>query len=188
MASQATLEWPHRSQAKRVSKSRGVPLALAADDVARFCDLVIGTQSCAIWNGAIGSDGYGRFSLRRPYGAQRTVTPHQVAARIATGPLARGVTLLHDCDVRLCVRVGPGHLRVGTQQENTRQAVARGRMRGPRPGLVEVRGPVGQSRAIQQTLRASSDRSPVGLALVLAQVLAAGDPLRDNLTLFDVPG
>jgi hypothetical protein len=171
-----------------MSKSRGVPLELAATDVARFDGLVIRTATCWIWNGAIGSDGYGRFSVRWLGGKQRTVTPHQVAATIAHGPLAVGATLLHDCDVRLCVRAGPHHLCVGTQEENARQAASRGRMRGPRPGLVDVRGPVGQARAIQEALRASTDRSLVGLALTLAGVLAAGDPLRDNLALFELPG
>lgn len=169
-----------------MSKSRGVPLELTAADVARFHALTVATASCALWDGAIGSDGYGRFSLHAGGGVQRTVTPHQIAATLAHGPLSAGATLLHDCDVRVCVRVGPGHLHVGTQSENTRQAVRRGRMRGPRPGLVDVRGPRGQSRAIQTAVRASTDRTPVGLALVLADVLAAGDPLRDNFRLFDL--
>jgi hypothetical protein len=116
------------------------------------------------------------------------VTPHQVAAVLAFGELPAGVTLLHDCDVRLCVRTGPGHVRVGTQAENMRQAARRGRARGPRPGLVDVRGRVGASRAVQQAVRASTDRSPDGLARVLAEVLAevlaAGDPLRHNGRLF----
>ncbi|MEO6704199.1 MAG: HNH endonuclease, partial [Jatrophihabitantaceae bacterium] len=143
-----------------MSKSHGVPLRLSQADRARYAALITLTDSCAIWVGAIGSDGYGRFSVQWPDGRQRTVTPHQVAATLAVGPLVAGVTLLHDCDVRLCVRVAEGHLHVGTQAENAQQAARRGRMRGPRPGLVDVRGKVGQSRAIQKALRASPDRSP----------------------------
>ncbi|MFL6163576.1 MAG: hypothetical protein ACJ74U_15300 [Jatrophihabitantaceae bacterium] len=164
-----------------MSQSRGRPLRLNAYDVDRFRSRVLATSTCAIWLGAVGADGYGRFSLRQPGGGrERMVTPHQVAAVLAFGELAEGVTLLHDCDVRLCVRTGPGHVRVGTQAENMRQAAWRGRARGPRPGLVDVRGRVGASRAVQKAMRASTDRSPDGLARVLAEALAAGDPLRHH--------
>jgi hypothetical protein len=167
-----------------MSQSAGRPLQLSDDDVTRFRALVLPTSSCAVFTGSIGSDGYGRFALRGPDGRQRTVTPHQVAAVIAFGELTAGATLMHDCDVRLCVRTEAGHVRVATQAENMQQAVYRGRSRGPHPGLVDTREPVGASRAVQAALRASADRDPVALALVLREVLAAGDPLRDNLQLF----
>jgi hypothetical protein len=167
-----------------VSKSRGVPLRLTASDVERFWQHVIVTDTCAIWAGACGGDAYGRFALR-DNGRQRTVTPHQVAAVLAWGPLAAGATVLHDCDIRLCVRTGPGHVRVASQAENMRHAVQRGRARRPRPGFVDERGEVGLTRAIQDAMRASPDRSSAGLARVLRDVVAAGDPLRHQLRLFD---
>jgi hypothetical protein len=67
-----------------------------------------------------------------------------------------------------------------------RQAVARGRAVGPRPGRVDTRGKVGASRAIQAALRAAGDRSPAALARVLQAVIAEGDPMRDMWPLFDV--
>jgi hypothetical protein len=103
------------------------------------------------------------------------------------GPIPEGATLLHDCEVRLCCRYGPGHVGVGTQSENMRHAVARGRAVGPRPGRTDVRGKVGASRAIQDALRDAVDRSPGNLARVLAGVIAEGDPMRDMLPLFDAP-
>jgi hypothetical protein len=88
-----------------VSQSRGRPLRLNAYDVDRFRSRVLATSTCAIWLGAVGADGYGRFSLRQPGGGrERMVTPHQVAAVLAFGELEEGVTLLHDCDVRLVRR------------------------------------------------------------------------------------
>ncbi len=114
------------------------------------------------------------------------MTPHQVAAELAGGPLHPGQTILHDCEVRICCCADrAGHVRVATQIENMRQAVARGRAVGPRPGRVDVRGPVGQSRAIQDAVRASLDRSSAGLALVVAAAIAAGDPLRDHPVLIN---
>jgi len=68
-----------------------------------------------------------------------------------------------------------------------RQAVARGRAVGPRPGRVDVRGKAGASRAIQAALRDATGRSPAALAAVLAAVIADGDPLRDLHPLFDLP-
>lgn len=152
---------------------------------------VMPTAVCDVWLGAVGRDGYGRFSLTRPGGGERIITPYLAAATIAFGPIPLGATLMHDCDVRVCVSIGPGHLRVATQRENVRQAVRRGRSAGPKPGLVDVRGPAGASRAVQGALRAvAADRlSAAELAVVLAEVLAVGDPLRAMWPMFDtLPG
>ena len=168
-----------------MSKSHGVPLSLTDSDLARWRRHVLVTATCWVWMGALGGrDGYGRFALRE-HGRQRTVTPHQVAATVAWGPVAAGATILHDCELRVCVSTADGHVRVSTQAENMQQAAARGRARGPRFGNVDVRGSGGASRAVQEALRASPDRTAEGLALALRDALAAGDPLRGNLVLFD---
>jgi len=148
---------------------------------------VLVTGTCHVWMGAVGSDGYGRIAVRNAEDGARTLTPHQVGARLGYGPIPAGATVLHDCEVRLCCCAAPGHLRVGTQGENMRQAVARGRAVGPHPGRVDVRGKVGASRAIQAALRGATGRSPAALAAVLAAVIADGDPLRDLHPLFDLP-
>ena len=170
-----------------MSQSQGRPLRLSHADIVRWRAQLLVTGTCHVWMGAVGSDGYGRIAIRNMEDGARTLTPHQVGARLGYGPIPAGATVLHDCEVRLCCRAAPGHLRVGTQSENMRQAVARGRAVGPRPGRVDVRGKVGASRAVQAALRAAADRSPAGLAVVLAAVIAEGDPLRDLHPLFDVP-
>jgi len=162
-------------------------LRLSHADIVRWRAHVLVTGTCHVWMGAVGSDGYGRIAVRNAEDGPRTLTPHQVGARLGYGPIPAGATVLHDCEVRLCCRAEPGHLRVGTQSENMRQAVARGRAVGPHPGRVDVRGKVGASRAVQAALRAAADRSPAGLAAVLAVVIAEGDPLRDLHPLFDLP-
>ena len=170
-----------------MSKSMGRPLRVSHRDVARWHSRVLRTASCAVWMGAVGSDGYGRFEVANQQDGSRMCTPHQIAARLAFGPIPAGATVVHDCDVRLCCSTAPGHVRVATQAENMRQAVARGRAVGPRPGRVDVRGKVEASRALQRALRASLDLSPVALAEVLSSVLAAGDPMRDMIPLFGMP-
>lgn len=168
-----------------MSQSRGVPLPLSVADVDRWRGRLAVTAACHVWMGAVGSDGYGRFSVRAAGGGgERMVTPHQVAALVGHGSVPAGATLLHDCEVRLCCRYGPGHVRVSTQAENMRQAVARGRAVGPRPGMVDVRGRVGVSRAVQAVLRDAGTSDPGELAAMLTRVLAEGDPLADQLALF----
>ena len=170
-----------------MSKSQGRPLRLSYTDIVRWHSHLLVTAICHVWMGAIGSDGYGRFAIQHRQDGTRMLTPHQVAARLEFGPIPAGATVLHDCEVRLCCNADPGHVRIGTQGENMRQAVARGRVVGPRPGRVDVRGTVGASRAIQAALRDAADRSPAALAAVLAAVVADGDPMRDILPLFDAP-
>ncbi len=170
-----------------MSQSQGRPLRLSHADIVRWHQHVLRTATCHVWMGAVGSDGYGRFQITNKYDNTRMLTPHQVAARLGFGPIPEGATLLHDCEVRLCCRYGTDHVEVGTQSENMRHAVARGRAVGPRPGRVDVRGKVGASRAVQAALREAVDRSPAGLARVLAGVIADGDPMRDLLPLFDAP-
>ena len=170
-----------------MSKSQGVRLRLSHPDIARWAAKIVDTSTCRIWMGAVGSDGYGRFSIRNDDDGERMITPHQVAARLKFGPLPVGSTLMHDCDVRVCVSTGPGHVRVATQRENMWQAARRGRARGPRPGAVDVRGKVGASRAVQVGIGQAGTADPVVLAGVLAACLAAGDPLRDFVPMFDLP-
>ncbi len=170
-----------------MSQSQGRPLRLSHGDIVRWRAQLLVTGTCHVWMGAVGSDGYGRIAIRNAEDGARTLTPHQVGARLGYGPIPAGATVLHDCEVRLCCRAEPGHLRVGTQSENMRQAVARGRAVGPRPGRVDVRGKAGASRAIQAALREATGRSPAALAAVLAAVIADGDPLRDLHPLFDLP-
>lgn len=176
----------HEGWGGAVSKSQGRPVQLSQMDVARWWRHVLPTGTCHIWMGAVGSDGYGRVAVKSEDGGSRMLTPHQVGARIRFGMIPAGATVLHDCEVRLCCRTDPGHVRIGTQSENMRDAARRGRAVGPRPGRTDVRGKVGASRAIQAALAASTDRSPDALAAVLSAVIAQGDPWRDLLALFEV--
>jgi hypothetical protein len=129
-----------------VSQSQGRPLRLSHADIVRWRAQLLVTGTCHVWMGAVGSDGYGRIAIRNREDGPRTLTPHQVGARLGYGPIPAGAAVLHDCEVRLCCRAEPGHLRVGTQSENMRQAVARGRAVGPHPGRgrVDVRGKAGR--------------------------------------------
>lgn len=184
-----------------MSKSTLPSARLSRADVQRLRAQIVPTASCTLWMGAVGSDGYGKFWVSTPATTPtvepavrvrggRVITPHAAVSALVFGPLPLGSTHLHDCDVRLCVNTHPGHLRRGTQRENVRQAVARGQLRGPKPGMVDVRGPAGASRAIQDAIRAAitaGPTSPAMLAHILAEVIAQGFPMVDVLPLFDEP-
>jgi hypothetical protein len=77
---------------------------------------------CWLWTASQRSDRYGVFGLDGVRAAA-----HRVAFRLAGGKLKPGHVVMHTCDVRLCCN--PAHLRLGTQHDNVRDAVAKGLMR-----------------------------------------------------------
>lgn len=84
-------------------------------------------NGCWLWGRAVSSNGYGFMwvSERRRY--QNT---HRASYEAFVGPIARGLQVLHRCDVRLCVN--PAHLFLGTQKDNIADMIAKGRDNRPR--------------------------------------------------------
>ena len=78
-------------------------------------------SGCLIWVGARTTQGYGQTTVAM----RRVLTAHRQAWIYTHGPIPPGKHVLHHCDVRLCCN--PEHLYLGTQQENMRDAVVRGR-------------------------------------------------------------
>lgn len=72
-------------------------------------------RGCWIWNGAPGSDGYGRTKIN-----QRTVRAHRAVYEHLVGPIPKGLQLDHLCRVRRCVN--PEHLEPVTSFENRRRS------------------------------------------------------------------
>lgn len=80
-------------------------------------------SGCWIWNGCIGSNGYGRFqSNRKTYGA------HRFFFETYKGPIPEGHFVCHKCDTPSCVN--PDHLFTGTSGDNLRDCVSKGRFPG----------------------------------------------------------
>lgn len=75
---------------------------------------------CLLWLGYLTPDGYGSFNFRG-----KSVRAHRVAWELENGKIPDGMVLMHVCDVPSCVRVS--HLKLGTQIDNIRDRVAKGR-------------------------------------------------------------
>lgn len=71
-------------------------------------------------------DGYGDFSVGSKAN-YKNVAAHRVAYELTYGPIPEGLSVLHHCDNPACPR--PDHLFTGTQLDNMRDMIAKGRHR-----------------------------------------------------------
>lgn len=81
---------------------------------------------CDEWSGGTDSKGYGKRAWNG-----KTAASHRVAWEISNGLIPDGLCVLHKCDNPLCVRVD--HLFLGTQSDNMRDMVSKGRNHGKAP-------------------------------------------------------
>lgn len=87
----------------------------------------VAETGCWIFKGSLNSHGYGQaHRFGRPIGA------HRLFYETHVGPIPQGMLVCHTCDVRSCVN--PDHLFIGTHQDNTLDAVSKGRW--PAPPLI----------------------------------------------------
>ena len=83
-------------------------------------------SDCWNWQGFRRKDGYGQMEIVDSSGFRFLKSAHQASYLIAHGkPLESGLVLRHTCDNKQCVN--PHHLIPGTQKENMRDCVERGR-------------------------------------------------------------
>lgn len=85
----------------------------------RFWERINKTESCWLWTGYTGSR-YGRL-----FDHGKTIPAHRLSYEIHKGPIPDGMYVCHSCDVTICVN--PEHLFLGTQSENMRDMVKKGR-------------------------------------------------------------
>lgn len=79
-------------------------------------------DACWLWIGCKQGDGYGSFRYKG-----HMVLAHRLSWQEANGPIPQDMHVLHKCDVRNCVR--PDHLFLGTELDNSRDKIAKGRGR-----------------------------------------------------------
>lgn len=103
----------------------------------RFWAKVDKAGDCWEWTGQRTKDGYGSFwnGARRP-GPSRspvTVLAHRWVYEHELGPIPQGHVVCHRCDNPGCVN--PAHLFTGSQRDNVRDCIAKGRHRNGRSTL-----------------------------------------------------
>jgi hypothetical protein len=87
----------------------------------RFWQKVLRSDVCWTWSAAKDRDGYGWFKR-----AGKQVYAHRVSWTLHHGEIPAGLFVLHKCDNPSCVR--PEHLFLGTNLDNVRDALSKGRM------------------------------------------------------------
>lgn len=91
--------------------------------LARFWSKVDVRANCECWqwNGAVGTNGYGRIKVT----SKSVVHAHRVAWEMFSGERLGNRFACHTCDNKLCVN--PHHIYAGDHGSNTRDAHERGR-------------------------------------------------------------
>jgi hypothetical protein len=102
--------------------------ALSDKQIASFWKRVErrGPSDCWNWTLCCNEKGYGIVQFR-PHGTFRT---HRVAFELSMGRLDSDKILLHSCDNPRCCN--PAHLKPGTDAENTKDMISKGRDRKAR--------------------------------------------------------
>lgn len=77
---------------------------------------------CWLWSGGESAHGYGCFSFGR---AGRSKLAHRASYEMFIGEIPAGLHVCHSCDTPACVN--PDHLWPGTDRDNVRDMMAKGR-------------------------------------------------------------
>lgn len=102
----------------------------------RFLSKIKVTGSgCWQWTASLTTLGYSRLFSHLLNGRAITKSGHVVSYELYIGEIWPGHEVCHSCDNTICVN--PFHLSLGTSEDNRRDALLRGRFKGPVPMIIE---------------------------------------------------
>lgn len=88
------------------------------------------SHECWLWvGGTYHRQGYGEIWIA----GRNTQLAHRIAYELTYGSIPKDLKVLHKCDNPPCVN--PSHLFLGTQADNVRDCISKGRAVFPSPGL-----------------------------------------------------
>lgn len=94
----------------------------------RFLHYTDRSGNCWLWKGGCSKRGRPMMRITSGVGGQEYV--HRWSYKRFVGPIPDGLYVLHKCDNPLCVR--PSHLFTGTQDDNMKDMVGKGRQNKPK--------------------------------------------------------
>lgn len=80
---------------------------------------------CWVWAAGKSKKGYGAFSI-----GGKQIKPHRIVCVLTYGPIPQSLCVCHHCDNPECCRVE--HLFLGTDADNARDKITKGRCNSPR--------------------------------------------------------
>ena len=111
-----------RGKSRSCIRCRPSQMPSETESVSMFWEKVDKSGECWEWTGCKNEDGYGLVTYR----GELTST-HRISWRIHFGCIPEDKKVLHTCDNPACVN--PKHLWLGTQLDNVRDCISKGRFR-----------------------------------------------------------
>ncbi len=127
-----TCESPFQARTRVIPRGHGRFCSIPCSRVARrghhlvtsdefWLKVAIGKpHECWEWQGGRFSTGYGAVNSKG-----NNVGTHRLAWTFTNGPIPDGLVVMHSCDNPPCCN--PAHLKIGTNQANTRDSTLKGR-------------------------------------------------------------
>jgi hypothetical protein len=93
----------------------------------RLCEKILKDEETECWNwlGSLNRSGYPSMGITDNSGRSTTKSGHRVAYEHFVGPIPPGAYVCHRCDNRVCIN--PAHLFLGTQKDNIKDMVSKGK-------------------------------------------------------------